>query len=342
MKKLDVVVLAGGLSNERAVSLSSGSQIANALMANGHRVILIDVFDGITDASDFETAYAKYHQDHFKFNLDEQIPEIEPAAKETQDLVGPNVINICKTAAITCLALHGGIGEDGRLQALFDIHHIRYTGSGFQGSLLAMDKELSKVLMRGEGILTPAWRRFKKGDDPTAITLPVVIKPNDNGSSVGITAVETKAQLNDALQEALAYSETVLVEEKIQGREFSVALLAGKALPVIEINPQGGFYDYRHKYQAGLTQEETPAHLSAALTEEMQSIAEAVYTVLGLQVYGRVDFLLDALHQIYVIEANSLPGMTPTSLMPQEAAVIGLDYAGLCERILQESLQKYR
>lgn len=344
---MKVVVLAGGLSDERDVSLSSGSQIANALIANGHEVLLMDVFFGFPEAASFAEAYAQFGQKEYQAVISTQAPDLSAlkAANPTlTNLVGPHVIEICQGADAVFLALHGGIGENGQIQALFDLYHIPYTGTGYKGSLLAMDKLLAKKLCALAGITSPKYWEYNAGEDmanfAAQITYPVVVKPLDNGSSIGIQMVDDAHEMIPALADASRYSAKVLVEEKIVGREFSVGLLDGKAVPIIEIIPLKGFYDYANKYQAGAAKEVTPAELSPEKTSEMQQIAERAYQVLGLHGYSRVDFMMAEDGTIHFIEANTLPGMTPTSLLPQEVKVLGMSYPELCQKLLESAFQR--
>lgn len=337
---MNIVVLAGGFSHERDVSMSSGSQIANALMTNGHKVLLLDLYIGIKEASTFQEAYAIAGSSHYEYVVPDTEPDLEKlkrAQGNQKELVGPNVINICQSADFCFLGLHGGIGENGQLQALFDIYGIRYTGSGYKGSLIAMDKQLSKQVMIMNHVQTPDAIVVESEKD-IDFPLPCVVKPIDNGSSIGVTIVETQEELEEAVLTAKKYSNKVLLEQKINGREFSVGVLAKDALPPIEIIPQAGFYDYANKYQAGATIEETPARIPRGLTKEMQQMALKVHRILGLSVYSRADFIVDETdNKIYCIEANNLPGMTPTSLLPQEAQALGMKYEELCEQILEFS-----
>lgn len=343
---MKVVVLAGGLSDERDVSLSSGAQIANALIQNGHEALLLDVYLGCEKGKNFTEAFQLFGKTNYEATVAHTAPDLKALQKEhpeLKNLVGPHVIEICQSADAVFLALHGGIGENGQIQALFDLYHIPYTGSGYKASAMAMDKLLAKKICSIDGILSPKYWVYTSQTDlekfANEITYPCVVKPLDNGSSIGIQMVDEKAQLKAALRDAHQYSEKVLVEEKIIGREFSVGLLAGKALPLIEIIPLKGFYDYANKYQAGATKEVTPAELSEAKTLEMQKIAEKCYEALELSGYSRVDFMLAEDGTIHFIEANTLPGMTPTSLLPQEAQVVGIDYATLCEKLLATAFQ---
>ena len=335
-----IVVLAGGKSSEREVSMTSGSKIANALIVKGHQVLLIDLLIGIPEFTNFDGAYEKYQTDHYYYDVSEAIPVSPHDSNE----IGANVLEVCNSADITFFALHGGIGENGKLQAMFDVYDIKYTGSGYQSSLLAMDKLVAKELMRFHGIPTADWVVVSNLEQIEGIQLPVVVKPIDSGSSIGISLAETKSELKLAMKEALKYSHNskILVENKIDGREFSVGVLGDQVLPAIELIPKSGFYDYQNKYQAGRTEEIVPAQIEDELAYRMGQLALKTHQMLGLSVYSRTDFLVDKNNDIFVIEVNSLPGMTPTSLLPQEAGAIGIGFNELCERIVNESMKKYR
>ncbi|UTG99645.1 D-alanine--D-alanine ligase [Macrococcoides canis] len=340
---MNIIVLAGGLSDERDVSLSSGSQIANALIKNGHKVLLLDLYLGLKEVNTFEEAYKVYGETVYDYKVPKIAPNLEKLIEKNNDRrseIGENVISICKSADIVFLGLHGGIGENGKLQAIFDLHNIKYTGSGFKGSLLAMDKIVSKEIMTVNNILTPEWSTID-GENNNTIMAPAVVKPNDNGSSIGVKVTENQDELKNAIEVAKQYSSTILVEQKIEGREFSVGILGEEVLPIIELIPKEGFYDYSNKYQPGATEEITPADISKENTKRMQDIALKIFKNLGLEVYGRVDFIMDSNENIYCIEANSLPGMTPTSLLPQEAEANDINYEQLCDRIVKLSLLKY-
>ncbi len=340
---MNIIVLAGGLSDERDVSLSSGSQIANALIKNGHKVLLLDLYLGLKEVFTFDEAFKKYGESTYDYKVPKVAPNLEKLIEKNngrKSEIGENVINICQTADIVFLGLHGGIGENGKLQAIFDLHNIKYTGSGYKGSLLAMDKIVSKEIMTVNNILTPKWSIIDSENNNT-IMAPAVVKPNDNGSSIGVKVAENQDELKDAIEVAKQYSSTILVEQKIEGREFSVGILGEEVLPIIELIPKEGFYDYSNKYQPGATEEITPADISRENTKRMQDIALNIFKNLGLEVYGRVDFIMDSNENIYCIEANSLPGMTPTSLLPQEAEANGINYEQLCEKIVKYSLSKY-
>ena len=339
---MNIVVLAGGLSPERDVSLCSGSLIANALMENGHRVLLLGLYLGI----DLPSTPDKLFRSHTDGRSYEYIvPKSEPdlltlklKSGNGDALIGKNVIELCRYADKVFLALHGSVGENGQLQALLDMYGISYTGTGYIGSLLAMDKDLSKILMKAAGIQTPDWLVkdiTSKDFDMNLISLPCVIKPCSCGSSVGVSIVNTRQELEAALDYARIYEARVMFEQVIVGREFSIGILNGKALPPIEIIPKEGFYDYANKYQAGMTSEICPAQLEDSICKAMQSIAIKIHEILHLGFYSRIDFLLNDKNEFYCLEANTLPGMTPTSLLPQEAAAAGISYHQLCELLLE-------
>lgn len=341
---MNIVVLAGGLSPERDVSLCSGSLIANALMENGHRVLLLDLYLGIEIPSTPDELFRCLSDGR---SYEYMVPKAEPDLMKLKQefgngnaLIGKNVIELCSYADKVFLALHGSVGENGQLQALLDMYAISYTGTGYIGSLLAMDKDISKILMQAAGILTPAWivKDITSSDfDITTVALPCVIKPCSCGSSVGVSIVHTQQELSTALDYARIYESRVIFEQLILGREFSIGILDGKALPAIEILPTEGFYDYSNKYQSGMTKEICPAKLDETLCLAMQHAAIKVHEILHLGFYSRVDFLLDDQNEFYCLEANTLPGMTPTSLLPQEAAVAGITYHQLCELLLESN-----
>lgn len=349
---MDIVVLAGGLSTERDVSFKTGDMVAKALRENGHRVILLDVFMGYKEAEEDIS-------DIFEHSIEASvsvsaIPETAPdlakvkASRKDQSacFFGPNVISMCQMADIVFMALHGENGENGKIQAAFDLLGIKYTGSGYLSSALAMDKGAAKIFFEKNGVPTPAGMKMTKADhtddfDKTGLSLPCVVKPCCGGSSIGVSIVRTKEQFHAALDEAFHWEDELIIEEYIEGREFSVGVLEYQALPVIEIAPVEGFYDYKNKYKAGSTVETCPAELSKEITEEMQKYAVMAAEALGLDTYSRMDFLLNKEGKIYCLEANTLPGMTPTSLLPQEAKVIGMNFNELCEKLIKISLQKY-
>jgi len=345
---MNIVVLAGGLSGERDVSLTSGTLICNALRRNGHNAILVDLFFGVEDVSGFILDAFQVSGELEPYKVPPVAPDIEKVRASRGDSgygeIGKNVIELCRAADIVFLGLHGETGENGRLQAVFDVMGIKYTGSGYLGSALAMNKGLTKQIFTNYGIPMAqgkVYTRADRADVASDFALPVIVKPISGGSSIGVTKAETPEELQAAIDAALKYEDEILVEAFITGREFSCGVLDGKALPLVEIIPNEGFYDYEHKYQAGITKEVCPAELDEVNTKKIQLLALKAHQALGLSVYSRVDFILGKDGGIYCLEANTLPGMTPTSLIPQEAGAVGIPYERLCEEIIRLSLKKY-
>jgi D-alanine-D-alanine ligase len=345
-QEMKIVVLAGGTSTEREISISSGTGICAALRKKGHQAILVDIFCGV-EAMDLQNPFPEeYDVEAASAYMKSFNDKIEEMKQDRKTFFGPNVLNLCELADIVFLGLHGANGEDGKVQATFDLMGIKYTGTGYLSSALAMDKGITKQMFRMNHVPTPSGTTMKKKDCVTDITklgmeFPVVVKTCCGGSSVGVYMVNNQEEYEEALKSAYEYEDEVVVEEYIKGREFSVAVVDGKAYPIIEIAPIQGFYDYKNKYQAGSTIETCPAAISAELTEEMQHYAEAGAKALGLEAYCRLDFLMKENGDMYCLEANTLPGMTPTSLIPQEAQVLGIDYPSLCEELIRVSLKKY-
>lgn len=349
---MDIIVLAGGLSTERDVSFKTGSMVTQALRENGHRVIMLDVFMGYSEREEnLDGIFEKAEEISVKVS---EIPETAPdlaavkaSRKDQSDcFFGPNVIALCQKADIVFMALHGENGEDGKIQAAFDLFGIKYTGSNCLSSAIAMNKELAKQLISKAGVPVPrgiAMTKKKRVDDirKLPITLPCVVKPCCGGSSIGVTIVKNESEFQPALEEAFRWENELVIEEYVKGREFSVGVIEGTALPVIELAPLEGFYDYKNKYKAGSTIETCPADLPEIISKEMQRYAQMVAAALGLDTYSRLDFLLDGENHIYCLEANTLPGMTATSLLPQEAAAVGMSFNQLCEKIIEISLAKY-
>ena len=350
--KMDIVVLCGGLSTERDVSFKTGSMVANALKKNSHRVIVLDVFMGfLEEEKDLGDVFARADEIGItEGNIPEQAPDLKQVRASRKDqspvFFGPNVLQICRKSDIVFMALHGENGENGKVQAALDLFGVKYTGSDYLSSAIAMNKRISKQFFEAAGIPTPAGISLRKENQPEdlstlGVSLPVIVKPCCGGSSIGVTIANTPEELKKALDDAYYWEEEVLIEEYIKGREFSVGVLEHKALPVIEIAPKTGFYDYKNKYKAGSTVETCPADLPKETAGKMQRYAEEVSRALGLDTYSRSDFLLEEDGTMYCLEANTLPGMTPTSLLPQEAAVVGIDFGALCEKLIEISLKKY-
>ncbi len=337
---MKIVVLAGGLSPERDVSLKSSSLIANALLSKNHEVAVVDLYVGIESDMDIMNIYRKGMDSLFSYTVPETEPDLDALMKEhgREEWLGPRVIEACKTADSVFVGLHGAQGEDGRLQAVLDAYGIKYTGCNYLGCAIAMDKDLSKALAIGAGIKTAKWFTLPSDEITVDVVkekvgIPCVVKPIGCGSSCGVSVVKTEAELAAALEYAAKYKQLVLVEEFITGREITVAVLNGRAFPIIEIRPHEGFYDYKNKYQAGLTDHICPADLGA-YTEAAKREAEKIFQVLRMSSYGRIDMIfVEEKGEFWFIEANNLPGMTNTSLVPEAAAAEGIKYEDLCERI---------
>lgn len=341
---MNIVVLAGGISTERDVSLSSGKMIYEALKANGHHAVLVDVFLGyegnIDGIFELEKDWAAQVSGVKETNPDiEQIKSLRPDWK--RNFFGPNVVALCQQADVVFMALHGEDGENGKIQAYFDLMGIIYTGTDYVSSAISMDKGITKDIFACYGIPTPRGIRLKKEEtDPMSVPFPCIVKTCCGGSSVGVYIAKDMESYEAAKEKAYHYGQEVIIEQYIEGREFSVGVLDGKALPVIEIAPLTGFYDYKNKYQAGSTVETCPAQLSAEKTKELQQCAEKVFRILRLKNYARMDFRMGEDGAIYCLEANTLPGMTPTSLLPQEAAAVGISFGQLCEKLIEVSFRE--
>jgi D-alanine-D-alanine ligase len=343
---MNIIVLCGGLSAERDVSITSGTMVASALRRRGHKAVLVDLYFGYPNSyKNPQEIFDSVYDDGIAA-VSETAPDLEAvkaSRKQANDSrMGDNILEVCRAADIVFMALHGEDGEDGKVQATFDMAGIKYTGSGHLGSAIAMNKAVSKQLFQQNGIRTPNGISLSKNDhEYKNVGFPCVVKPKSRGSSVGVSVVSAPEEYRAALQLAFNYEDDVIVEQYIKGRECDVGVLAGKALPVIEICPKTGFYDYKNKYQKGLTDEYCPADLPPEITEKLQRTAERVFETLLFDVYGRMDFIVDAAGEVWCLEGNTLPGLTPTSLMPQEAAAAGMSYEDLCEAIIAHSLKKY-
>ena len=350
---MKIVVLGGGLSTERHVSLTSGTSVCRALRALGHKAIFVDMFMGLENY-DGPLAQAFDVPDGFcgEETVQKEVPDLA-AVKASRKLksksrLGKNVLEICSLADCVFLGLHGEDGEDGKIQAALDLLGIPYTGSGALGSAMAMDKAVAKRIMESVGVLTPEWKEitYTREDVPQLaeqLPFPCVIKAVNGGSSIGVVIPDTREDIAPALYEILKYSNRAVVERKIIGRELTQPVLGDRYLCAIEIiPPESGNFDYVAKYQSGPegAAELCPAQISA---EEQRLLGEAalrVHKALGLSVYSREDFILDQDGKAWCLEVNTLPGMTANSLFPKAAKVAGLSYEQLCEKILMLSLEK--
>ncbi|MCR4438856.1 MAG: D-alanine--D-alanine ligase [bacterium] len=342
VNKLKIAVLTGGYSPERDVSLASGLQIATALRARGHKVILVDpaLGDGPIREGDKVT----------RLGIGPEPPSLEELPRD----FGQHYIRCIDYLAhqgidVVFNGLHGGAGEDGTIQGLLDLAGLPYTGTGVLGSALAMNKVASKRIFERVGIRTPEWLlvdgQLSEWESvaravATSFGFPAVVKPSNQGSTVGVSRVNGPEELAEALRKARMYSQEVIIERFIAGREITVALLAGEALPVVEIIPEHGFYDYECKYSHGKSRYEVPAPIPEPTRLEAQEMAVKAYQVLYTQDYGRVDMRYREDGKVYCLEMNTLPGMTGISLVPKAARAAGMEFAELCERIVELALRR--
>lgn len=338
---MKIVVLAGGRSSERNVSLSSSAKVANALRSKGHQVAMVDLFLGINldYIRDVEDLFTDQQQDVDLDISDEVLTADDINALRSDgstQLFGPNVLDVVSKADIVYIGLHGEDGENGKVQAVLDLNNIPYTGSGPLASGIAMDKGISKQVMMYNNIKTARFITVYK-DNPkydVPFDFPVVVKPSNGGSSIGTRIVQSQSEMADAVQDGFRFDSEVLVEEFVKGREFSLGVVNGTAMPAIEISVNDGWYDFQHKFQSDTTAKfQTPPDIPEEVHDEMKAIALKTFRVLKMANYGRIDFLWND-SGLYVIEANSLPGMTPLSLLPQEAEAAGISYEDLCNSIV--------
>jgi D-alanine-D-alanine ligase len=328
---MKITVLMGGTSSERNVSLASGIRIVQALRGKGYDVTAMDPARGvISDAEERDLSTGK---------VGAEPPSLESLSKfaEGTFLTNLTAMKEIRDADVVFLALHGGQGEDGTLQALLDMAQVSYTGSGHLSSALAMDKDLSKKLFRMEHVKTADWVMAPATTEKVEgiLGLPVIVKPSKQGSTVGLSLVKKREDLAPAIAEASKYDDEVMIEQFIPGRELTVGVLGDVALPVGEIFPKHEIYDYECKYTAGMASEEFPAKLSPEATEKVQQQALQAFKALKLRGYARIDFRLTTEGEFYCLEANTLPGMTELSLIPQGAAAMGIPFPELCERIVK-------
>jgi D-alanine-D-alanine ligase len=329
---MKVVVLMGGTTAEREISLSTGTGIAAALRRLEHEVVAIDPANGCLLTPGDEAGSAG------------ELPAGgAPAASALVEV--PEVSG----AGMIFIALHGGAGEDGTLQAVLELAGRPYTGSDPLSCGLAMNKAMSKRLFEHAGIPTPRWMALPASAGTLALEdiepmggLPAVVKPNDQGSTVGLSIVREPEELASAFAEAARHSDLILVETYIPGRELTVAMLGEEPLPVVEIIPQGGFYDYEHKYTPGASRYEVPAQIPEELARRIQELGQRAFQVLGCSGVGRVDLRLSPDNRPYILEVNTVPGMTPTSLVPMAAQAVGISYDELVQRMVEMAVQRRR
>ena len=338
---MNIAVLFGGISPERNVSIVGGKAVVDALRSKGHNVIPIDPALG----RDYQKAEDEI-VDMSNLPSDDELHSFH-----TRSYIDTILLPIFDNIDIAFLVLHGKNGEDGLIQSLLELRGIPYTGSKVKASALAMDKATSKNLFSAAGILTPPWLVLRDNDanDPEIFNEirkelgnELVFKPNDQGSSVGTTIINNGNldEIERAYNTARHFSDTVIVEKYIPGREITVGLLGGEALPVIEIVPEEKFYDYKHKYTKGQTEYICPAELSEDLQEFVQSISVVANNIIGVSGFARADFRLSPENEPYLLELNTIPGFTTKSLVPMAAKEIGIEFADLCENIINLELNK--
>ena len=299
MKKPNkIAVLMGGPGEEREISLKSGKAIQLALEAIGYNVLGITMENKLGD-----------------------------------------IISDLHSVDLVFLGLHGSIGENGTIQGFLELLGIKYTGSDPLSSAICMDKNISKIIARGSKVITPDWRIVTRDQniDGDNSEFPLVTKPNDQGSTVGLTIVHDESELGSALDLAFKYSSSVMVEQFIDGRELTVTLIGSEAYPVCEIIPSHELYDYECKYTSGMSTYVCPANIGDDLTERVQDISERLFNVLKCRHYSRADFRLDHEDNLWFLEMNTLPGMTDTSLAPMTAKAAGLSFNDLIECIVLQA-----
>ncbi|MBS4027682.1 MAG: D-alanine--D-alanine ligase [Ignavibacteriales bacterium] len=338
---LNIAVFLGGISPERNVSLASGRSVVNALRELGHNVTAID------------PTFGNEQPNNFLESLPQNIAEIPPSLSELSNFPTRNYFacvnsSLLDNVEIVFLALHGKYGEDGIMQSLLELRGIPYTGSNILASSLAMDKAMAKVVFERNGIATPKWKVIEKQEmekwrsGVMEFPIPCVVKPNDGGSTIGMSIVTEKEKLIPAIELAFQYSEKVLLEEFIEGRELTVPIVGNEALPIIEIKPKGGFYDYTRKYTKGETEYICPAELPKESFLKIQEQGLKAFNVLGCKGFARTDFRLKPNGELYCLEVNTIPGMTSTSLVPKAAKVVGIEFPQLCERIVRLAMELIR
>jgi len=334
---MKVAVLTGGTSAERDVALASGLQIAAALRSLQHTVHVVDLASGFVPP------------EHEAALLPAGVGREPPPPERLRELergmlsAGLGELPAIRDADVVFIALHGGQGEDGTVQAVLDVIGVPYTGSGHLASALAMDKDLSKRVVRDSGLAVPAWLMAPAKEDAIAreVGYPAVVKPSKQGSSVGLTLVKRPAELAAAVELAARFDDEVMIEQFIGGPELTVGILGDEALPVIEIRPRHEMFDYECKYQPGMSEEICPAPIDPALAARTQDAARRAHRALKLAGYSRVDFRVGADGTLFFLEANTLPGMTAASLIPKAARAAGLGFPAFTETVCRLALARH-
>lgn len=346
---MNIILITGGPSAEREVSIASSKSIVKALRDLGHSVKVVDPINGDLSINEDEIFRSGVKKESPSFELLNEIHKVSD--RKILDCINSSIFD---NIDLAFLGVHGKFGEDGKIQTLLELRGIRYTGSNVFSSALAMDKDVSKIILNSAGIKTPDWIVIRKssgeqdlkninGNILDSIGYPCVVKPNDEGSTVGLSIVQPDVediQLGNSISLAFNYSDKVLIEKYIKGRELTVPVIGNETFPVIEIRPIDGFYDYEHKYTKGMTEYFCPADIPAGIENKAREDALKAHRILGCSVYSRIDFILNENNDLYCLEVNTLPGMTETSLVPKSAAAMGMSFNQLIERLIELSLQK--
>lgn len=335
--QLKIALLCGGTSEEREVSLASAAMVVPALRGQGHSVQVLDLGSGpLVEGSGEEQRTLS------------GLPVREEAHVRTlrgHTTGGSSVLEHARSFDLVFIALHGGTGEDGTVQAALDLIGIPYTGSGHVASGVCMDKDLTKRLLRAEDIATPDWRLLTN-ESPICASdcqYPVVVKPNRQGSTVGLSIVRRPVELEAAVENAFRFDSEVLIEQFIVGREFTVGVLGGQSLEVGEILiEENSAFGYTDKYTPGAVHEQFPARIAPEMAVRMKDAAQSAHRLLKLRDYSRTDFRVDRAGKVWLLEVNSLPGLTGTSLFPQSARAHGIDFPQLCNVICQFAMRRSR
>ena len=329
--KPKIALLLGGSSSERAISKSSSYSIYNALIALGYETVLIDPAYGKNQPKETEVFFSE--KDFSEVSTRNYLEAVNSSLFDDID--------------IAFLGLHGKWGEDGIIQSMLEVRKIKYTGSKVLSSAVAMDKAMSKIIFSQFNISTPKWFMVEKKNSniekvkkyiDEKIGYPCIIKPNDEGSTVGLTVCNSPSDIDMGLKSSFEYSQKTMIEEFIEGRELTVAILDKAALPVLEIKPKSGLYDYKSKYTKGMSEYFVPADIPEDVAKSLQNDSLKAFNAIGCSVYGRIDFRLNKNNQFFCLEINTLPGMTSTSLVPKMAKAAGITFEGLIDRIIKLSL----
>lgn len=332
--KARVTVVTGGSTPERGVALAGAGQVVASLRGSGFAVRVVDTCTGLLHGAEADEL------------LGASVGSAPPSTAELEDLAArenlPKLVadGAFDDADVLFLVLHGRQGEGGEVQALFDLAGLRYTGSSALGSAIAMEKGVAKTLLRAAGVPTPDWLTWPAVDPVSSLGLPFIVKPSRVGSTVGLSIVRSEDELDEAVGQALRFDDQVLLERFVSGAELTVGVLGDEALGVGEIVSPGEIFDFQAKYTPGAAREIFPARISERLADSARELALRAHEALHLADYSRIDFRVDAAGELQCLEANTLPGMTETSLLPQSAAVSGYDFDELCHRIVELALAR--